>query len=72
MAAGKGKLLVTGFNFMDDNLKHPEVRALYKSLVDYAAGPSFKPEGHAEIDRFARTWRRRRPIRDWEVKAIGI
>ncbi|MEI6914144.1 MAG: hypothetical protein WCL39_03340, partial [Armatimonadota bacterium] len=51
MAVGKGKLLVTGFNFTDDNLKHPEVRALYKSLVDYAAGPSFKPQDQVAVDQ---------------------
>ncbi|MBE3063742.1 MAG: hypothetical protein IMZ69_01835, partial [Spirochaetes bacterium] len=43
LGVGQGSLLVTGFNFTDENLKHNEVRALLKALVDYASGPVFAP-----------------------------
>ncbi len=43
LKVGKGSLLVSGFNFTDENLKNPEVRTLLKGLLDYAAGPEFKP-----------------------------
>jgi len=52
LAVGRGKLLVTGFNFTEDNLKNLEVRALMKSLVDYAASPEFNPAQQVDKDTF--------------------
>jgi len=52
LAVGKGKLLVSGFNFSDANRDYPEVRVLAKSLLDYASGPLFAPKTRVDVETF--------------------
>jgi hypothetical protein len=52
LAVGKGKLLVSGFNFSPEMLQKIEVRALYDALVRYANGAEFKPATQAEPAAF--------------------
>lgn len=57
LGVGKGKLLVTGFNFTPENLKYIETRALLKSIVDYANSASFAPKkqvGEREFREYVR------------------
>lgn len=43
LQVGQGRLLVSGFNFSGENLKHVEVRTLYNALVRYAGSDAFRP-----------------------------
>lgn len=42
---GKGRLLVTGFNFTGAEDRNPAVLAMLKTLVNYCNSEDFKPEG---------------------------
>lgn len=52
LGVGRGNLLVTGFNFTPPSLEHVEVRALLKSLVDYANSRGFRPEKRVDAEAF--------------------
>lgn len=47
---GKGRLLVSGFNFTGLNIGVPETCAMFESLVQYVASPQFKPATHITAD----------------------
>ena len=55
LQVGRGKLLVSGFNFSDQAMRHVEVRTLFASLVRYAAGESFQPTKRVDLAAF-RAW----------------
>jgi hypothetical protein len=43
MSVGKGKLLVSTFNFSPENMRRPEVAFFYNALLSHAASKTFKP-----------------------------
>jgi len=47
MKAGKGKLLVTGFNFTD--MENPAVRAMFNTLVNYIKSEDFAPKAEITV-----------------------
>ena len=48
LKVGKGKLLVTGFNFTD--MENPAVRTMFKALTDYCTSDDFAPENEIELE----------------------
>ena len=52
LSVGKGKLLVTGFNFSSNNMKHIEVQTIYKSIMDYASSDKFLPKDKVDVATF--------------------
>lgn len=49
---GKGRLLVTGFNFTGVDRNDPAVRAMLKTLVNYCHSEDFAPKGNLTADAF--------------------
>jgi len=48
MKVGKGKLLVTGFNFTD--MENPAVKTMFNALVNYCNSKDFAPEHEIELE----------------------
>jgi hypothetical protein len=51
LKAGKGRLLITGFNFTGLNSNKPEVCAMFESLLRYVLSRDFKPKASIEIEK---------------------
>ncbi len=49
-----GKLLVCGYNLVDNLVHRPAARQLRQSLLDYAAGPVFEPQQEISPERLRR------------------
>lgn len=49
---GKGRLLVTGFNFTGVDKNDPAVRAMLKTLVNYCHSEDFAPKGSLTAEEF--------------------
>ena len=50
LRVGKGRLLVTGFNFTGAEDRNPAVLAMLKTLVSYCNSGDFKPEGTMTVE----------------------
>ncbi len=48
---GKGKLIVSGIDLMQDNNQRPEAKQLLFSLKKYMATPAFKPQMQIDIEK---------------------
>ena len=48
---GKGKLLVSGIDLLNDNANRPEAKQLLYSLKKYIVGSAFQPEVEVSIDK---------------------
>jgi len=51
LKVGKGKLLITGFNFTGLNNNKPEVCAMFESLIKYVASDEFNPKASIETGK---------------------
>ena len=51
LKAGKGKLLISGFNFTGLNSNKPEVCAMFESLLQYVLSDDFKPKASIEAEK---------------------
>lgn len=49
--AGKGRMLISGFNFTGLNSNKPEVCAMFESLLKYVASDNFKPKASIETEK---------------------
>ncbi|MEN6315351.1 MAG: glycoside hydrolase family 2 TIM barrel-domain containing protein [Clostridiaceae bacterium] len=51
LRVGKGRLLISGFNFTGLNSNKPEVCAMFESLLKYAVSDDFKPKASIEAGK---------------------
>ena len=50
LKAGKGRLLVSGFNFTGINKSVPEACAMFESLMRYVTSGDFKPKTNISVE----------------------
>lgn len=48
---GKGKLIVSGIDFLSDQEKRPEAKQLLYSLKSYMNGAQFNPELQVDVEK---------------------
>ena len=48
LKVGKGRLLVTGFNFTD--MKKPAVKSMFNTLINYCKSSDFAPEAELSVE----------------------
>lgn len=69
---GGGKLLVCSINLNQDLERNPVARQMLRSLLDYAAGPAFKPAVELTPEQVQTAVAARRAPRIRDLKAISV